>query len=266
MGKSFLTFILVLSAMAVLFLACGDDSSTESNRDTEFAAQIFEASAQLAVQYISGYLEDGVDIFDGGVYNVVDSTEDSTFVYDPNNHWWTYSYSSSVNQGAYSLIYVFRDTVRISANGNYQEEPDDSTDLIEYSAYHKVVYDYAEGIDDSVAYCMSGIYGGTAGDTLLLNGTFIYDQHYNAGSYEFDVQFDGGYSNFHLINEIEPGEYDVLSGDLDADLYLSLSGDTLTEEQLGEFDGNLYVTVYDTMYQAVFVIEGDSYTVYGDTI
>jgi len=253
MQKTLLIFTLILSMSALLFLACGDNS-TDSNADTEFASQIIGSSTSLAINYLAVYVGGGAAIYAGGVFNVIDSTADPTFIYDINNYWWTYNNSYADTETAYILNCVYRDSVRISADSIYQIDVNDSTDMIEYISYCENTYDYSAGVTNGITYNMSGQFESAAEDTLSLNGDFISSHPYAMEYYEYDLSMEGEYSDFVIVNET------ILSGLITADIELSVNGDSLSSDQAGDFAATVEITILNDTYQAVFNIEGDIYT------
>ncbi|GEM_PF-4906215 len=186
-----LTMVGLLSVFLIFGCSSNKNPSSSVSQGDPNDPNYVAAKAQIdeLVASVSGDMAEGSDYLGG--FNPppspTNATDTTYYGYDAETGWW-YSYQD-MNSDPYS--YTYADSVRYSANGTFQENPDSTTDKMEVKLYTTMI-----STDSLYAYDLNFfedmIFTVLSSDTLQTDGDGGYSIAFadTIGSFDFTETFN----------------------------------------------------------------------------
>ncbi len=245
MNKSLKILALLFAGLLVLsfVVGCSSEKSTQENQegntnDPEYQAAQTEAVTQ--VEYSIDNMASGMTYISGFVppESSFTTTDTSYYGYDDISGWWYfYANGDSANFSATTA-----DSIRFTAGETHQENPDSTTDKMEFRLYLNLYASDTSG-SASMDYLNDWTYTGLNTDTLQINGNGSYEWAMAVNDHNYYVNMSEQFDSIRwVIGSLYPFA-GVLS--------LSMTANYLDENYAGQItDWDFTITFYEDHYHA----------------
>jgi hypothetical protein len=256
MRKLFYRPLFLILALALIIGGCSDNS-TNSDIDTEAMSESLKAQTTMMVNslgYIIGY---GFDYLNEGVGPYAKPADTSYFDFDDQTYWHTYYEDASITE-PYVRTFSELDSIRFSAGDVHQEDPDETTNGLEFRLIGEELMQYAADSSIALEVRLSCDYSLGDVDTVTIDGRLSYAMEMVLSTLEMGYDYDCEFGD--IIYVYETYNHHPVSGSLTLDIGLHSSGDPAQEIPAGDFSASMTLTFDEDGYSGDLTIEGDNYT------
>ena len=250
-----IALICLVGLMASLLIAGCSDNKKSTKQLTQgdpndAGYQGAKGIVEGQIDYVLSGLTNGMGFFGG--FNprphTAGTADTSYFGYNPTSGW--YYYYSDMSESLYT--YWWSDSARYSNNGTAQENPDSTTDKMEFIFYYGLT---AEDTTYNIEfeYQNDWDFTGLDTDTTEINGDGGYSYNYGYGGQHYGFDYTDSYA---AVKAVVDGAH-PFAGAVEA----NMTGDFVTEQGLAHATWSIKITFYEDYYHA-YVSDGSSYWVW----
>ncbi len=226
-----LSIIALIPLLAIVIAGCSENSSQSAGltpgdpNDPNFL-KAQETADDFSEQFI-GSMNEGLNYvyFQGGMLRPADT---SLITYDEESSWWILVVDR-LTDPAFTPFYMV-DSVRFSADGEYQQYPDESTTTIDYKFWAEFHPEASEDTALDVFAHNDCSFDGFTGDTVVVNGSTDYSIEGTIGDVEVEFSLSGDAEDIEFLRANINGD-----GTHPVDGRLSLTLTMHTAGQIGDF-------------------------------
>ncbi len=246
-------------SLGIMMVVSGCSSSTDSELDTEAMSESMKAQTDMMVYNMGTFFDDGIDYMDQGA-GLAKPADTAYYVFDEQTYWWTYTYQYTLSSESMDWTINELDSIRFSAGSTYQMEPDSTTDGLEIRIIGDDLMTFAIDSTLGAEYDIDFVFENANTDTITVDGTFDYVIEMVMGDFEFDYDFDCGYSDIKIVEEEYSFYTYPIDGSMTIDATMTSSGDPSGEIPAGTWTISIALEFNPDGYSGSMTIEGDNFT------
>ena len=257
MKSAFKVFLLIAVAATIPFVGCSDKST--NTVDNETIAASLQTETTTLINNMGYFIDDGIDFANYGVGSVAKPADTTYFDYDSETYWWTLYRQMDYGDPVVWTIEEL-DSVRFLDGETYQDEPDDSTDGLQFRITGEEVMSYATDSTMTLDYTFGCDYASLQDDTVNVDGAMTYYLEVVLGNFEYGYQFDCEYDDVDFYSD--PYSYDdhPTSGTMTVTVYIYSTGDAAQSIPSGNYHATMNLTFTEDGYDGAMTVEGENFT------
>jgi len=257
MRSAFKVFLLIAVAAMIPFVGCSDKST--NTVDNETIAASLQTETTTLINNMGYFIDDGIDFANYGVGSIAKPADTTYFDYDSESYWWTLYRQVDLGDPVVWTIEEL-DSVRFLDGETYQEEPDDSTDGLQFRITGQEVMSYAVDSTMTLDYTFDSDFSDIQDDTVNIDGAMTYYLEFVLGDFEYGYQFDCEYDDVDFYSD--PYSYDdhPVSGTMTVTVYIYSTGDAAQSIPSGNYHATMNLTFTEAGYDGSMNVEGENFT------
>lgn len=257
MKTAFKVFLTIAAAALIPFVACSDKST--NTVDTETIAASLQTETTTLVNNMGYFINDGIDYVDYGVGSTAKPADTTYFAFDSETYWWTLYRQMNLGDPVVWTIEEL-DSVRFIDGDAYQEEPDDSTDGLQFRITGEEVMTYAVDSTMNLDYTFDCDYTNLQVDTVNVDGAMTYYLEIILGNFEYGYQFDCVYDDVDFYSDPYSYYDHPTAGSMTITVYIYSTGDAAQSIPAGDYHATMHLTFTEEGYDGDMTVEGDNFT------